>query len=189
MDTKITSSPGHPAGHGPARGLPIARHYSRRRALCSFVFWMVLALVISPLAYQFSNRIQSTLNGMQGSQSETVRLNLVKNFSTALAFPAAIVWDAKGLPPDQADAAWAQVLQTVQADPLVKDVTDGNTMIENWPRLDWHAAFVALDATTYGGAQKAIPKLRHDMTTLKFPGGQRPWVTGGQPLLGRHPAT
>jgi putative drug exporter of the RND superfamily len=165
------------------RDLPIARHYSRRRALWTFAIWLALAMVFIPLAYEFSNRIQSTLNGMQGSQPETVRVNLVKNFSTALAFPAAIVWDAKGIPPAQADAMWASVLQSAQADPNVKDVTDGNMMIENWPRADWHAAFVALNATTYGGAQKAIPKLRHDMKTLGFPAGKRPWVTGGPALF------
>jgi RND superfamily putative drug exporter len=184
LDTKISS---HPPGRGAypshTRELPIARHYSRRRGIAWFVVWLILAGIFSPLAYEFSNRIQSTLNGMQGSQPETVRLNLVKNFSTALAFPAAIVWDAKGVPTEQAQATWASVLQTVHADPAVKDVTDGKMMIDQWPRPDWYAAFVALDASTYGGAQKAIPKLRHDMTTLPFPAGKRPWVTGGPALF------
>jgi RND superfamily putative drug exporter len=182
LATKITpTSSGRPSSCGPGE-LPIARHYSRRRALSWFCVWLVLAIVFSPLAYLFTNRIQSTLSGMKGSAPETVRLNLVKNFSTALAFPAAIVWDAKGLPKDQADATWANVLDTIHADPVVKDVTDGKAMIEKWPRPDWYAAFVALDESTYGGAQKAIPKLRHDISTLKFP-GQRPWVTGGPALF------
>jgi RND superfamily putative drug exporter len=56
-------------------------------------------------------------------------------------------------------------------------------MIEKWPRPDWYAAFVALDESTYGGAQKAIPKLRHDVGTLKYPGGRHPWVTGGPALF------
>jgi RND superfamily putative drug exporter len=182
LDTKIAST-GHPARHGAGRDLPIARHYSRRRALWNFAVWLALVMVFSPLAYQFSGRIQSTLNGMQGSQPETVRLNLVKNFSTALAFPVAIVWDAKGIPSAQADALWADVLQTAQSDPNVKDVTDGNTMVEKWPRPDWHAAFIALNAKTYGEAQTAIPILRHDMRTLGFPKGKRPWVTGGPALF------
>jgi RND superfamily putative drug exporter len=191
LDTKVTSS--HPEQtplsgrpyptRPPARELPIARHYSRRRALCSFSFWLAMAIIFTPLAYKFSGRIQSTLSGMAGSQPETVRLNIVKNFSTALAFPTAIVWDAKGVPPDQAAAAWADLLKTVKADPAVKDVTDGQAMVENWPRPDWYAGFVAVDATTYGGAQKIIPTLRHDVSTLRFPGGKGPWVTGGPALF------
>jgi putative drug exporter of the RND superfamily len=189
LDTKITSSPpGQRAGHGGGRELPIARHYSRRRAWCSFVFWLIAAIVFVPLAYQFSQRIQSTLSGMAGSSPETVRLNLVKNFSTALAFPTAIVWDAKGIPPDQAAAAWGTLLQTVRADPVVQDVNDGKTMVDNWPRPDWYAAFVAIKAakggdTSYGDAQKTIPLLRHDVGTLSFPGGHKPWVTGGPALF------
>jgi RND superfamily putative drug exporter len=147
-----------------------------------------MAVIFAPLAYQFSNRIQSTLSGMAGSSPETVRLNLVKNFSTALAFPTAIVWDAKGVPPDQAAAAWDKLLQTVRGDPVVQDVNDGKTMVDNWPRPDWYAAFVAIKLkptgdTTYGDAQKTIPLLRHDVGTLSFPGGHKPWVTGGPALF------
>jgi RND superfamily putative drug exporter len=189
LDTKIISSPGGPrAGGGGARELPIARHYSRRRAWCSFFFWLIAAVVFAPLAYQFSQRIQSTLSGMTGSAPETVRLALVKNFSTALAFPTAIVWDAKGVPPDQAAAAWDQLLQTIKGDDaVVQEVNDGRTMVDNWPRPDWYAAFVAIKSnpngdTTYGDAQKAIPILRHDVGTLSFP-GRTPWVTGGPALF------
>ncbi len=142
-----------------------------------------MAVIFTPLAYKFAGRIQSTLSGMSGSQPETVRINLVKNFSTALAFPTALVWDAKGIPPDQAAAAWSNLLATLRADPVVTDVTDGQQMVENWPRPDWYAAFVAVKATTYGGAQVAIPKLRHDVATLSFPGGRKPWVTGGPALF------
>ena len=185
MDTKIvlSSSLGARPDPGTPQELPIVRHYSWRRAWTWFAAWLVLAVVFGPLAYQFSNRIQSTLNGMQGSAPETVRINLVKNFSTALAFPAAIVWDAKGVPPDQAEAAWAGLLQTARDEPNDMDVTDGRTMIDNWPRTDWYAAFVALKASTYGGAQKAIPILRHDMGKLNLPGGSRAWVTGGPALF------
>jgi RND superfamily putative drug exporter len=165
------------------RELPIARHFSRRRAWCHLIFWVAMAVVFSPLAYQFSGRIQSTLSGMKGSQPETVRLNIVKNFSTALAFPTAIVWDARGVPADQAADAWAQLLKSIRADPLVKDVTDGQEMVEKWPRPDWYAGFVAIDATTYGDAQKAIPLLREDVARLTFPGGKKPWVTGGPALF------
>jgi RND superfamily putative drug exporter len=147
-----------------------------------------LAAVLAPLAHQFSNRIQSTLSGMSGSSPEVVRQNLVKNFSTALAFPTAVVWDAKGVPQDQADAAWANLLQTLKSDSMVKEVTDGRTMIDAWPRPDWYAAFIAVapahgEATTYGDAQKAIPKLRADVRSLSFPNGKYPWVTGGPALF------
>jgi RND superfamily putative drug exporter len=190
LDTKITSShSGPPAGRSGARELPIAKHYSRRRAWCTLVVWLIAAAVFTPLAYQFSQRIQSTLSGMAGSAPETVRLNLVKNFSTALAFPTAIVWDAKGIPPDQATATWNNLLQTLRADDsIVHDVNDGKAMIDQWPRADWYAAFVAIQPnaggdTTYGDAQKTIPLLRHLVGTLSYPGGHKPWVTGGPALF------
>jgi len=166
------------------RDLPIKRHYSRRRAALSVAFWLALVCLFIPLALDFSSRIQSTLSGMKGTPSETVRQNVVKNFSTALAFPTAIVWDAKGLPPAEADAAWKNALDTVRADDAsVNDVTDGNVLIENWPRPDWHAAFVAPHATTYGEAEKVVPKLRGDLAKLSFPGPHPPWVTGGPALF------
>lgn len=143
-----------------------------------------MAIIFAPLAYQFSSRIQSTLSGMKGTPAEIVRENVVKNFSTALAFPTAIVWDAKGLPQEEADATWKNVLDTVRQDPLVHEVTDGPIMIEKWPRSDWYAAFVAVDSTTYGGAEKAIPNLRADVEKLTYPAGSsRPWITGGPALF------
>ena len=120
---------------------------------------------------------------MKGTPSENVRINVVKNFSTALAFPTAIVWEARGVPPADADAAWKNLLAAVRADPTVNEVTDGNVMIENWPRSDWHAAFVAVGATTYGGAEKVVPNLRADVAQASFPGSHRPWVTGGPALF------
>jgi len=163
--------------------LPIKRHYSRRHAAYSLIFWGFMAIFFTPLALNFASRIQSTLSGMKGSPSETVRQNLVKNFSTALAFPTAVVWDSKGLPQAEADEAWKNALATMRADPSVSDVTDGPLMVENWPRPDWHAAFVAGKATTYGEAEKVIPHLRDDMVALHFPGGNHPWVTGGPALF------
>jgi len=142
-----------------------------------------MVVVFTPLAIQFTSRIQSTLSGMKGTPSENVRINVVKNFSTALAFPTAIVWDAKGLPPAEADAAWKNLLDAIRADPNVNDATDGNIMIDNWPRSDWHAAFVAVGASTYGGAERVVPNLRDDVARLSFPGSQKPWVTGGPALF------
>jgi putative drug exporter of the RND superfamily len=168
-----------PGGHG----LPVKRLYSRRRAVVSVLFWLTLVVFFVPLAIQFTSRIQSTLSGTKGTPSENVRINVVKNFSTALAFPTAIVWDAKGLPAADADAAWKNLLEALHADPSVNDVTDGNVMIENWPRSDWHAAFVAVGATTYGEAEKVIPNLRADVAKLSFPGPTKPWVTGGPALF------
>jgi RND superfamily putative drug exporter len=163
--------------------LPIKRHFSRRHAVASIGFWAIMAFVFAPLAYQFSSRIQSTLSGLKGSPPEVVRENVVRNFSTALAFPTAVVWDAAGLPPDQADAAWKATLEQLRADDVVSEVTDGQVMVENWPSRDWHAAFVAVKAETYGGAEKLVPHLRDDIATLSYPGAHRPWVTGGPALF------
>jgi RND superfamily putative drug exporter len=166
------------------REIPIKRHYSRRRALAIVIFWGLMVVVFAPLAYNFASRIQSTLSGMRGSASEVVRLNVVKNFSTALAFPTALVWDSAGVPQPEADAAWKKALDTMRADTgNVNDVTDGPLTIDNWPRSDWHAAFVAVKADTYGNAEKTIPHLRNDIAKLEFPGKTHPWVTGGPSLF------
>ena len=170
------------AGASPAV-LPIRRHFSRRHAVASIGFWLAMAIFFAPLAYQFSSRIQSTLSGLKGSPPEVVRENVVKNFSTALAFPTAVVWDAHGLPADQADAAWKATLDKLRSDDVVADVTDGQVMVEDWPGKDWHAAFVAVKSETYGGAEKLVPHLRDDIGTMTYPGGQRPWVTGGPALF------
>ena len=173
-----------PGRHG--YGLPVKRLYLRRYAVLSLLFWVGMAAIFAIPAYHFANHIQSTLNGMKGTPSENVRINIVKNFSTAMAFPTAIVWDAKGIPAADADAAWKNVLDTVRADSTVTDasgVTDGNVLIENWPRSDWHAAFVAVKASTYGGAEDMVRNLRADMVRLSFPGSSRPWVTGGPALF------
>jgi len=180
--------PSEPSLHGPESGpegtdLPIKRHYTRRRAWLSVVLWVIATAIFIPLVLQFTSRIQSTLTGMKGAPSETVRINVVKNFTTALAFPTAIVWDAKGLPPAEADEAWKKLLEAIRADDRVVEVTDGRVMIENWPRSDWHAAFVASKATTYGEAEKIVPRLREDISKLSFPGVGRPWVTGGPALF------
>jgi len=181
--TSPASKGSAPEPGGRGHGLPIKRHYSRRYAMLSLLFWLTMAAVFIPLAIQFTSRIQSTLNGTKGTPSENVRVNVVQNFSTALAFPTAIVWDAKGVAPADADAAWKDLLAAIHADSTVNDVTDGNVMIENWPRSDWHAAFVAVKASTYGGAEKVVPNLRGDVARLSFPGPNRPWVTGGPALF------
>lgn len=167
----------------PTGDLPITRHYSRRQALWCLFFWVVMAFFFTPLAIQFADRIQSTLSGMKGTPSETVRENVVKNFSTALAFPTAIVWESKGVPQDESKAAWDKLLDEVKTNTSVNDVTDGPVMVENWPDPDWHAAFVAVKAETYGNAEKAIPSLRHQISQLKIPGENHPWVTGGPALF------
>ncbi|MEI9999597.1 MAG: MMPL family transporter [Verrucomicrobiota bacterium] len=168
----------------PARGgLPVRRLHTRRGAWLVLLIWVAVVGAFTPLAIDFTSRVQSTLTGMKGAPSENVRINVVKNFSTALAFPTAIVWDAKGLPPDQAEAAWQTTLDTLRADPAVNDVTDGRVMIEHWPRPDWHVAFVAVNATTYGDAEATVPGLRREVAKLDYPGGQRPWVTGGPALF------
>ena len=165
------------------RTIPVHRLYTRHRAWLTVFCWAVVVFIFAPLAMHFSERIQSTLSGLRGSDSEVVRANVVKNFSTALAFPTAIVWDAKGIPTDQADAAWQSVLEAVHADSKVNDVTDGRVMVGKWPRDDWHAAFVAVGASTYGDAEKVVPRLRADLAKLRFPTAARPMVTGGPALF------
>jgi RND superfamily putative drug exporter len=164
------------------RHVPAERLYHRRHALVSFLFWIIMVAIFAGPALEFSHRIQSTLTGMTGTPSETVRQSVVKNFSTALAFPTAIVWDAQGVPPDQADAAWKNAIEAIRADHQVDDVTDGQVMVDKWPRNSWHAAFVAVNATTYGEAEKVIPMIRGDLAKLTFP-GRKPWVTGGPALF------
>ena len=163
--------------------LPVRRLYSRRHALLALVLWVGIVGVFIPLAIEFTSRVQSTLSGMQGTPSENVRTSLVRNFSTALAFPTAVVWDAKGVPPAEADASWKALIESVRANAQVNDVTDGSAMIEHWPRPDWHAAFVAVKADSYGGAEAVVPGLRRDVAQLSFPGATRPWVTGGPALF------
>ena len=170
------------SGSPGGRSLPVRRLYSRRHAIISVLFWVTMVAVFVPLALRFTSRIQSTLSGTKGTPSEYVRINVVKNFSTALAFPTAIVWDAKGIPPVDADAAWKNLLNAVRSDSSVNDVTDGNLMVDKWPRSDWHAAFVAVKGETYGEAEKAVPHLRADVANLTFP-GHKPWVTGGPALF------
>ena len=147
------------------------------------LFWIAITGCFTKLALDFTNRIQSTLSGMKGTPSETVRQNVVKNFSTALAFPTAIVWEAKGVPPADAEAAWKTALDGVRADPSVNEVTDGRLMVEQWSSSDWYAAFVAVKANTYGEAQKTIPQVRDVLKKFSFPGAHRPWVTGGPALF------
>ena len=197
MDSKIGSNhregettlpSGQTSLNGSAPGpegtdLPVKHLYTRRHAVLSLVLWVVVTGLFIPLVLNFASRIQSTLSGMKGAPSETVRVNIVKNFSTALAFPIALVWDAKGIPQDEADADWKNLLDSVGADPHVVEVTDGNVMIEKWPRSDWHAAFVAAKAGTYGEAEKVVPRLREDVAKMSFHGAVHPWVTGGPALF------
>ncbi len=183
-DRPADGAAGNGAGGPPGgRFLRAARLYSRRQAIFVLVFWFVVAACFLKLALDFTDRIQSTLSGMKGAPSEIVRQNVVKNFSTALAFPTAVVWDAKDVPPDQAEAAWKNALDAVGADTSVNDVTDGRVMIDHWPGTDWYAAFIAVKASTYGEAQTVIPNLRADLSKLPFPGAHRPWVTGGPALF------
>jgi len=184
LKISLTQTSSNGSSSEPEGGaLPIKNLYTRRHAILSVGCWVILTACFIYPVLQFASHIQSTLTGMKGAPSETVRINVVKNFTTALAFPTAIVWDAKGLPPDEANAAWKNLLTTVGADDNVVEVTDGKVMIENWPRSDWYAAFVASKATTYGEAEKIVPRLRKDIKQLPFPTSNHPWVTGGPALF------
>ncbi len=173
-------------GHDPfpaGLALPVRRLYSRRHAWAALLLWIIGVALFTPLAIDFASHIRSTLSGMKGTPSETTRINLVKNFSTALAFPTAIVWDSKGVPQADADTAWSSFLDSVRSDSQITQVTDVKSMVEHPTRPDWHAAFVAVNATTYSDAQEAIPQLRDLVLKTSFPGATHPWVTGGPALF------
>jgi RND superfamily putative drug exporter len=163
--------------------LPIRRLYTFRGAWAVLLTWLALGGIFLPRALDFTSRIQSTLSGMHGTPAEKVRIDMVNNFSSALAFPTAVVWDAKGVPQDQADTAWQGLLSSLRSDSNLNDVSDGRAMMEQWPRSDWYAAFVAVNAKTYGGAEHIIPSLRQEVEGLGLPGANRPWVTGGPALF------
>ncbi len=97
---------------------------------------------------------------------------MVKRFLHRPGLPTPrIVWDAAGLPADQADAAWRNVLETVRADATVKDVTDGRLMVGAWPRDDWHAALRGGERLHLRrGRKKSSPICAVDLGKLSFPG-------------------
>src|SRR5437868_6407573 len=118
----------------PKPPVPIVRQFSRRFSWFLVVVWFGIAAWLSPTAWNFSQRVQGTLTGVKDSPAEAVRMALIKNFSTALAFPTALIWDAKGLPPDEAVATWKKLVDTAKKSPGVSDVYDGRQFLSPWPK-------------------------------------------------------
>jgi putative drug exporter of the RND superfamily len=168
-------------------------HYlSHRRSLAWMVFWLVLVSLLALPAWNFSHQIKGTLTGIPDSDAEHVRKALEENFSTALAYPTAVVWNGAGLSPEQRQTRWQAILDAVKSDENVTLVSDARRMLDKWPRDDWYAAFVELKATSYGDAEKKIPGLRKKLHgesikaadgTTTLPAAQQPKITGGPALF------
>lgn len=162
----------------------IIRLYSRRLALAWVLLWGGLAVWLGPTAWNFSHQLKGTLTGVDDSPAETVRVALTKNFTTALAFPTAIIWDSRGLSEDTASVVWGRIMQSAKQAPGVTQVYDGKSLLGGWPRPDWHAGFVELKADDYGEAEKLIPGLRKQVLTDAVAPKEHPtWITGGPALF------
>lgn len=160
------------------------RFLSRRRAVAYFLVWLVLALWLAAPAWNFSHQIKGTLTGVRDTDSEKVRKTLVENFSSSLAFPTAVIWDAKDLSPEEGQARWQEIMGALRSAPGVSEASDAKRFMETWPRDSWHAAFVELKATSYAEAEKQIPGLRqHLREQVKLPPDKVPHVTGGPALF------
>lgn len=160
------------------------RFLSRRRAVAYLLTWLVLALWLAAPAWNFSHQIKGTLTGVRDTDSEQVRKTLVENFSSSLAFPTAVIWDAEGLSPEEGQARWQEIMGALRSAPGVSEASDAKRFLETWPRESWHAAFVELKATSYAEAEKQIPGLRqHLREQVKLPPDRVPHVTGGPALF------
>lgn len=160
------------------------RFLTRRRAAAIVLVWIVLGVLLAGPAWNFSHQIKGTLTGVRGSQSETVKDALVENFSSALAFPTAVVWDGAGLPPEVGDARWKEILSALQQAPGVSQVSDARRFMEGEGRKDWHAAFIELKATSYAESEKIVPALRTAAHSVKLEETvQQPKITGGPALF------
>jgi RND superfamily putative drug exporter len=162
----------------------LIRLYSRRLALVWVILWGGLACCLGPTAWNFSHRLQGTLTGVDNSAAESVRVALTKNFTTALAFPTAIIWDSHGLTEETAQGIWARIVESAKNSPGVTQVYDGKALLPDWPRPDWHAAFIELGADSYGQAEKMIPVVRAQIKRdAGAPPGRPVWITGGPALF------
>lgn len=123
------------------------------------------------------------MTGVKDSPAEVVRQTLIRNFSPALAFPTALIWDAQGLPLEQADAEWKKIVQTVRQSSAVSDIYDGRYFLSPWPRQDWYAAFVELKADNYAKAEAQLAPLRQDINKNYTPPEGHPWYITGGPAL------
>jgi RND superfamily putative drug exporter len=127
--------------------------------------------------------MKGTLAGTVNGESSRVADVLVKNFSTGLAFPTAVVWDGTDLPIAESDAEWDQLVTTLKADAAINAVNDSSQLTQTGVTPGWHVAFLALHAKDYPGAGEWIPHIRDLLQKVPLTGKFRPQVTGGPALF------
>lgn len=160
------------------------RLFSRRRAIVYTLVWLLLGLYFGRDAYDFSHRLTGTFTGIPDSPATRVQEALVKNFSTALAFPTALVWDGKGLPEDVRQAAWQRILEAGKDAPGVMTITEARGLMREWPRDDWYAAFIEMDVKSFGQAETKLPQMREYMRShIELPPGAGPYYITGGPAM------
>lgn len=159
--------------------------------------WVVLGAWFAPSAWNFAHQVRGTLSGVTNSPAAQVQQSLARNFSTALAFPMAVVWDARSLPKEEADAMWLQIKEQLAEIPGNKQleipgitpggVKDARLFIPDWPDERWHLAFLEVDTLDYRGAEKFLPMAREfikDKIRDKLPANAPPlYITGGPALF------
>jgi len=148
------------------------------------LFWAVLAAMMTPSAWNFAHRLTGTFSGTQDSEPAQVEDALVANFSPALAFPSALVWDATGVPPEEADAAWKKLIDTAEKHPEIIDVSDAHSLFNEKIREDWFVAFLELDVETFAQAEVLLPKVRRYLDEqVTVPGEETYHITGGPAMF------
>lgn len=166
---------------------PVLSHIDRltpSRAALIVLFWALLAALMTPSAWMFATRLTGTFSGTQDSEPAKVEAALVKNFSTALAFPVALVWDAKGVPVEEAQEAWKKLIDTTEEIPDVIDVSDAQKLVSQELREDWFVAFLELKAESFGDAEVLLPKIRAYLKEhITMPGGTEYHFTGGPAMF------
>ncbi len=159
--------------------LPVHRLFSRRRAIAWIILWSSILIVFVGSAARFSEEVHGTLTGTIRGSSEIVRSVLVDHFTTALAFPTAVVWDGSDRPTEETDAKWQEIQEKLRSYEGVSQITDCNDLVEHKSEPGWHAAFIALNAQNYAEAEKRIEPIRAVLDGIEFHGAHRPYVTGG----------
>lgn len=140
----------------------MAMFYSRRAAIVCVVVWSVVTLWFAPAAWNFAHQVRGTLSGVADSPAAMVQQSLARNFSTALAFPTAVVWDARSLSAEDGAEKWAQIKEQLSQIPglLPGGVKDARQFVPDWPDDRWHLAFLEIDTQDYRGAETFLPVAR-----------------------------
>lgn len=165
----------------------VLSHFDRltpSRAAMVVLFWVLLAALMTPSAWNFAHRLTGTFSGTEDSEPALVEAALVENFSTALAFPVALVWDSKGVPVEEAREAWKQLIETTEEIPSVIDVSDAQKLVSQDLRPGWFVAFLELDVKTFGEAEVQLPKVRAYLAEhIHLPGENGYKITGGPAMF------